>query len=89
MLGVDGWDVGWEKATCMFVKRKGRGRFRFEEMIMQGFGGGDGDGDGDAGEIDGVDCVEAGASINCLHGADEEQRLANGFEYRGWVDGGC
>lgn len=28
--GVDGWDVGWEGKTSMFVKRKGRGVFRYD-----------------------------------------------------------
>ncbi|KAH7372021.1 hypothetical protein BKA66DRAFT_572583 [Pyrenochaeta sp. MPI-SDFR-AT-0127] len=41
--GVDGWNVGWEKATMMFVKRKGRGEFRFEKAVMQGWGELDGD----------------------------------------------
>ncbi|KAF1844892.1 uncharacterized protein K460DRAFT_100212 [Cucurbitaria berberidis CBS 394.84] len=35
---VDGWDVGWEKSTQMFVKRKGRGAFRFEGRVIEGWG---------------------------------------------------
>lgn len=35
---VDGWNVGWERATQMFVKRKGRGRFGFEDAMMEGWG---------------------------------------------------
>jgi hypothetical protein len=32
---IDGWNIGFEKATQMFVKRKGRGAFLFEERLFR------------------------------------------------------
>jgi hypothetical protein len=53
---VDGWNVGWERATQMFVKRKGRGNFRFEDAMMEGWSVGLREEDNRNGEV--VDRVE-------------------------------
>ena len=38
-MTVDGWNVGWEKSTGMFVKRKGRGRSEVEKRMVVGYAG--------------------------------------------------
>jgi hypothetical protein len=74
---VDGWNGGWEKATQMVVKRRGRGVFRFERAMMEGWSVGLGDGGCGGGEEEG----------NGKGGVlDRVGRLQDGFEYRAWVD---
>jgi hypothetical protein len=76
VMGVDRWDVGYEKATQMFVKRKGRGAFKFEERMIEGIGK-----YGEEGE------QELGDSL-MWRGERREgrEKLGEGFEYRGWVE---
>ncbi|CAN9408590.1 hypothetical protein CC77DRAFT_1064049 [Alternaria alternata] len=77
---VDGWDVGREKATQMFVKRKGRGEFRFEDAMVEGWG---------------IGLREKEASYRVMEECnkdnekevlDRQEMLRDGFKYRGWVD---
>jgi len=66
----DGWHVGYERATQMLVRRKGRGAFMFEGAMMEEWGVEKKEGD----EYE-TEMVRYGGG-----------RLEDGFEYRGWVD---
>lgn len=77
---MDGWDVGREKATQMFVKRKGRGEFRFEDAMVEGWG---------------IGLREKEASYRVMEECnkdnekevlDRQEMLGDGFKYWGWVD---
>jgi hypothetical protein len=72
VLGVDGWNVGFEKATQMFVKRKGRGAFRFEESMVEGSGKEEG--------------LVGDSLLWRAEGREGRARLGDGFAYREWVE---
>ncbi|KAG9195457.1 hypothetical protein G6011_00578 [Alternaria panax] len=77
---VDGWDVGREKATQMFVKRKGRGKFRFEEAMMEGWSVGLMEEERDQG------AMEHGIEDKDTQKVARVENLEDGFRYRDWVD---
>jgi hypothetical protein len=70
----NGWEVGYEKATQMVVRRKGRGVFRFEKAMMEGTGVGLRDE-----EYGGIESAEE-EEVKSRTG-----KLEDGFEYRVWT----
>jgi hypothetical protein len=73
----NGWDVGYEKATQMVVRRKGRGVFKFAGAMMEGTGVGLRDE-----ENGGVGSVDRGGE----EVSSRTEVLKDGFEYRVWTD---
>lgn len=84
---MDGWDVGWEEMTQMFVKRRGRGVFRFESAVIGACGGlRDGDDDVVDGDSEGrllEDGFEYRDWVDADEGGEEreEEEEEDGVEY--------
>jgi hypothetical protein len=76
VMHVDGWNVGFEKTTQMFVKRKGRGSFHFESNMVSVSLNQD--------EEKGV--LGDDSLLWMAESREGRPRLSDGFAYKHWVE---